>query len=64
MSQQEEAGMKSLPHQVFEQFLDELKSGGIPEETIERLRKTLIENGQTSVDSVKAALFSTDNTDL
>lgn len=64
MDQEKKEEMKSLPQQVFEQFLEELKSQEVPEEMVKRLRKTLIENKQTTVDSVKAALFFTDDASL
>lgn len=51
----------SVPQQVFDQFLNELKAQKVSEEVIARLRKTLFENEQISVDALKAALFSNDN---
>ena len=54
--------MMNVPQQVFDQFLKALKEQKVPEEIIARLRKTLIDNEQTSVEALKAALFSDDNT--
>lgn len=51
----------SVPQQVFEQFLKELETQKVPEEVIERLRKTLVDNGQISVEALKESLFSNDN---
>jgi len=63
MSKTEIIGIKipSVPQQVFEQFLKELETRKVPEEVIARLRKTLIESGQISVEALKTALFSNDN---
>ena len=53
--------MLSVPQQVFEQFLKELETQKVPEEVIARLRKTLVDNGQISVEALKESLFSNDN---
>lgn len=51
----------SVPQQIFDQFLTELDTQKVSGEVIARLRKTLVENEQTSVDALKTALFSNDN---
>lgn len=61
MSEKQESKITSVPQQVFDQFLKELEEQKVPEEVIERLRKTLIENGRVSVEALKTALFSNDN---
>ena len=54
----------SVPQQVFDQFLKELETQKVPEELVARLRKTLVDNDQISVEALKAALFSNDNTSV
>ncbi len=54
----------SVPQQIFDQFLKELETQKAPEEVIARLRKTLVKNEQISVESLKAALFSSDNANV
>ncbi len=54
----------SVPQQIFDQFLKELETQKAPEEVIARLRKTLIENEQISVEALKIALFSGDNANV
>ena len=51
----------SVSQQVFEQFLKELETQKVPEEVIVRLRKTLVDNGQISVEALKESLFSNYN---
>ena len=51
----------SVPQQVFDQFLKELGTQKVPEEVIGRLKKTLMDEGRVSVESLKAALFSDGN---
>ena len=50
----------SVPQQVVGQFLKELKNQNVPEEVVNRLRKTIIEDGKFSVDALKVALFPND----
>lgn len=54
----------NVPQQVFEQFLKELETQKVSEEVIVRLRKTLVDNEQISVEALKMALFSNDNTSI
>lgn len=54
----------SVPQQVFDQFLKELEIQKAPEEVIARLRKTLVENEQISVEALKTALFANDNANV
>lgn len=54
----------SVPQQIFDQFLKELETQKVPEEVIARLRKTLVENGQISVEALKTALFANDNANV
>jgi hypothetical protein len=54
----------SVPQQIFDQFLKELETQKVSEEIIARLRKTLVENGQISVEALKIALFANDNTNI
>ena len=54
----------SLPQQIFEQFLKELEEKKVSQEVVSRLKKTLIDNQQTSVDALKEALFSGDNSNV
>ena len=51
----------SVPQQIFDQFLKELETQKVAQEVIVRLRKTIVENGQISVDALKSSLFSNDN---
>jgi len=51
----------SVPQQVFEQFLKELGAQKVPEEVIARLRKTLVDNEQISIESLRKSLFSNDS---
>jgi hypothetical protein len=46
-----------LPAQVFEQFLIDLVSAGIPEEVIARLRKALLEDRAFTDAALKQAVF-------
>lgn len=54
----------SVPQQVFDQFLKELETKKAPEEVVARLRKTLVENEQISIEALKAALFPSDNANV
>lgn len=54
----------SVPQQVFDQFLKELETQKAPEEVVARLRKTLVENEQISVEALKTALFPSDNANV
>ncbi|MDD4995072.1 MAG: hypothetical protein PHW53_01215 [Patescibacteria group bacterium] len=64
MANQTDNKIMSVPEQIFDQFLTELGEQKIPEEVIARLRKTLVDNGQISVDALKQALFYSDSTDV
>ena len=64
MTEKSESKIISVPQQVFNQFLEELGAQKVSEEVIERLRKTLIENEQVSVEALKIALFSNDNIEI
>jgi hypothetical protein len=52
----------SLPQQIFDQFIKKLGEQQVPEEVIVRLRKTLVDDEQVSVEALKAALFANDKT--
>ena len=52
----------NVPQQVFDLFLKELKEQKVPEVVVARLKKTLIDNEQISVEALMTALFSNDDT--
>lgn len=60
MNNEENNKIISVPQQVVGQFLEELKKQNVPEEVVNRLRKTIIEDGKFSVEALKVALFSND----
>lgn len=64
MTEKTDNKIMNVPQHVFVLFLNELKEQKIPEEVIARLKKTLIDNEQISVEELKAALFSNDNGDI
>lgn len=64
MVKQTDNKIMSVPDQIFDQFLTELGEQKIPEEIIVRLKKTLVENGQISIDALKTALFSGSSTNV
>lgn len=64
MTKQNDDKIMNVPHQVFDQFLTELKAQKVPEEVVERLKKTLMHNEQISVEALKTALFSNEDTDV
>lgn len=64
MTDEKNNKITSVPQQVFNQFLKELEAQKIPEEVISRLRKTLLEDRQISVDKLKTALFSNEDANV
>ncbi len=54
----------NVPQQIFDQFLQELEKQKVAEEVLVRLRKTLIDNKQISVEALKTALFFDDVMDI
>jgi hypothetical protein len=53
-----------VPKQAFEQFLKKLREqDGISADIVERLSKTLIEQGNISDAAIRAALFGDNDTD-
>lgn len=52
-----------VPRQVFEKFLDELQQADLPEKTVERLRKVLLEQPDFTEAAIAAAL-APDSDDL
>jgi hypothetical protein len=51
--------LPEVPRQVFERFLGELRGEAeIPEELVERLRKTLLDERNLGEAAIKAALSS------
>jgi hypothetical protein len=64
MTEENNKKIINVPQQVFNQFLKELYTQKVPEEVITRLRKTLLETEQISVDKLKTALFSNDGANV
>ena len=62
MTEYNDNKIMNVPQQVFDQFLKVLKAQKVPEEVVARLKKTLIDNEQISVEALKTALFSNDDT--
>ena len=50
----------SVPDRIFETFLSRLAESGTPPETIERLRKTLLEDRKLTDRALKTALLPDD----
>lgn len=48
---------RTVPEQVFEQFIEALQEAGVPKELVGRLRKTLIEDRIFTESAMKAAIF-------
>jgi len=46
-----------IPKQIFGTFLGELKKAGIPEELVQRLHKTLIEENGLTENAIRSAIF-------
>lgn len=57
MSTPEQTPQADVPTQVFESFLTALEKEGVAQEVIQRLRKTLVEEGKFSDKQLKSALF-------
>jgi len=57
MSDQEKNQQADVPTQVFEGFLRALEKEGVAQEVVQRLKKTLIEEGKFSDKQLKSALF-------
>lgn len=51
-----------VPKQAFEQFLSALKEKNVSKDVVDRLQKTLVEQGDVSEPAVKAALFGDGDT--
>lgn len=52
-----EAQQSDVPTQVFQSFLAVLEKEGVPQEVVQRLKKTLIEDRKFSDKQLKDALF-------
>jgi len=53
--------VSGVTKQIFEQFLKKLEEEKVATDLIGRLRKTIIERGETSETVIKAAIFSDNN---
>ena len=47
-----------VPKHIFRQFLDELKTNGLPEDLIQRLDKVLLSGNSITETAVKGAIFN------
>lgn len=56
--------ISSVPKEIFSQFISGLESNNISAQVIERLKKTLIDDEDTSKATIEQALFSNESSSI
>jgi len=57
-----EKPLLDVPSQICERFLEDLKSEGMEEELIKKLRKTILSDGLLTETAIRAAISDSEST--